>query len=137
MEDYFERVPLLCWSAMQIYCSRLLYRSLSSVFRSDVIFFGHFENISVNSQVNRPLISYIGHSAKSASYCRILKKEPLNRGSQKLNVKAEVHDISVFHNIFFSFEADFSCFFGSCHIACSNKVVIGNCFCTNEPFFKV
>ncbi len=33
-----------------------------------------------------------------------------------LNVKSEVNDVAVFHNVIFTFKADFTCFFRFCFV---------------------
>src|SRR3989338_2228366 len=54
-----------------------------------------------------------------------------------LYIEAEVHNITIFHYIFLSFDAEFTGFFHSSFIPKSDKIVVLHYFGTNKSFFKI
>ena len=54
-----------------------------------------------------------------------------------LYVKTEVHNIAVFHDIFFTFHAHFTSFFYFSLTAISNKIIISDYLSTNKSFLKI
>jgi hypothetical protein len=54
-----------------------------------------------------------------------------------LYIKPEVHDISVLHDIIFSFYIHFSGFFTGCFRSVLDIVVIFDDFCPDKTFFEI
>lgn len=56
---------------------------------------------------------------------------------QGLNIKSEMHDVSILHDIGFSFHSKLSCFLACCFRAQAYKVFVFNNLCTDKSFFEV
>src|SRR5699024_3404249 len=54
-----------------------------------------------------------------------------------LNVKSEVNDVSVFHNVIFTFKADFPRFFRFCFITRCHKVIVADGLSTDKSFLEI
>ena len=60
-----------------------------------------------------------------------------NARLSRLYVETEVHDVTVLHDVFFAFYAQFSSFFHCCFRTVPDIIIVFYHFRTDESFFKI